>query len=318
MVGHQPLNFSDLRSEMLRLLSQALQRRSPEPVKSGVETRSQPAESISNTDGSPGNHRQINSCSSCGHPNPASQKFCGECGARLSSDMISQVAASTVPRSTEPKPLRPENAGPQNLSIPPSPKTAQPERPRPIPNKFAQRGISVRQWFRMSRGINYMFTRVEGGIGVRFLASPWSTNTTSVATKHAEDIARALAFVRDKKLVSEQEFRRLHVALRFIGPSPDNDPGSLPLWTVGLKSLTWSRLEGGQWVPAGPPPGKYPVLELDTELLKAIISNSSEPGAGVIAVALNAPAPQETKPRNPIEQAQEHAEPKKLLTWRGQ
>jgi ribosomal protein L7/L12 len=133
-----------------------------------------------------------------------------------------------------------------------------------------------------------------------------------VPPKHAVDIARILALVRDQKLVSETEFKRLHAALRINGPPAPGDPGSRPLWTVGLKSLSWSRLEGGQWVPAGPP-GDFD-LELDSGLLKEIASGSPDPGAGLISVAPDGPWPKETKPRISVEQAQKHAEPKDQLT----
>jgi rRNA maturation endonuclease Nob1 len=168
-------------------------------------------------------------CANCGQANPAKMKFCGECGSRLSRE-TAQVAGTKAasPRSGS------ENR-PAPLNTPTSSKARQ----------TMDRGPTVRQWFRMT-------------------PCRWFREPVLVETGQIEDLARLLRLVRDRKLVPESEFKRLHAALRLKGPGAA--PWLPSLWTVSLGSLRWSRWDQGNWTPADRPKFVY----LDAPSLKII------------------------------------------------
>jgi hypothetical protein len=77
-------------------------------------------------------------------------------------------------------------------------------------------------------------------------------------------LAAKLREVRDSRRLSEEAFRNLHSALLFHGPDET-------LWTVGLGSLSFSRMTDGKWMASDPP--KF--LFLDAEMVKALVALSS-------------------------------------------
>jgi hypothetical protein len=58
--------------------------------------------------------------------------------------------------------------------------------------------------------------------------------------ENVEAMATALRRVRDQKVLPDEVFKAIHGALQLKGPGG--------LLTVGLGSLSWRRLEAGQWV----------------------------------------------------------------------
>ncbi|WAK02099.1 DNA polymerase III subunit beta family protein [Methylobacter sp. YRD-M1] len=193
-------------------------------------------------------------CSHCGQANPATMKFCGECGNRLS---------------------------PQTSVLPPA-KPAAALKPLSRPSAPQGPTVTARQWFRT--------LSVVPRVHYRFRYDPADARRLIVVEHPGrlpkeillEDVAQVLFLaqllrrIRDEKLVSEEEFKALHAALLRVR---DADGA---IWTVGLGSLRWSRLEQGRWVPAEAPE----MVWLDLDLLQAAVRRMpSHIGSQVIHVA---------------------------------
>ncbi|AXK40122.1 YrhB domain-containing protein [Crenobacter cavernae] len=190
-------------------------------------------------------------CSHCGQANPATMKFCGQCGSRLLAEpSVSSPSPEpgTPPVEQTGKTSTIESANTAQSGEPAAAaapaRTVMPQSLTKSPTSPEQR-LTVRGWFRSLKRAESRDAMVE-----------------------LEDIcalAAVLRHVRDQKLVPEETFKALHGALRVKGPEDT-------LWTVGLGSLSWSRLANGKWEPADPPEFAF----LDEKTLRAMTAISSQ------------------------------------------
>jgi len=80
-----------------------------------------------------------------------------------------------------------------------------------------------------------------------------------VTRQQVEAIARALESAKQNQALPADEFNALHAKFR----AEDAVGG---VWTVGIHTAKWHRLDQGKWVSANPPES----LSLDEQLLQAL------------------------------------------------
>lgn len=216
-------------------------------------------------------------CSHCGQVNPATMKFCGQCGNRLLvepsvSSLSPQQGASPVEQSGKSWAI--DNADPARV-VRSAARESSPAPASPAPAVMPQGPtVTVRRWFRM--------LSVAPHVHFRFQHDPADARRLLVVEHpgklprevpidggQVQLLAQELRQIRDGKFISDEEFKALHAALRVRGADG-------ALWTVGLASLRWNRLEQGRWVPAEAPE----MVWLDMDLLQEAVRRMPPNAAG--------------------------------------
>jgi RNA polymerase subunit RPABC4/transcription elongation factor Spt4 len=97
-----------------------------------------------------------------------------------------------------------------------------------------------------------------------------------ITRQEMEAFARILETAKNNQLLSVEEFSALHAKFR----AQDAAGG---IWTVGIHTTKWHRLDQGKWTPASPPES----LSLEEQLVAAL-QKLSLPAAGTDATKQNA------------------------------